>query len=197
MGHRHRCPWPIARSSCDGYTFVELLIAASILAIICAMSVPQMVVGLDRARAQAAARHLAAQMGVARSQAVLRGAAVALRAVPDDRGVTLSLIVDGNGNGVRTRDIDDGTDTILRTPFLFEEQFPGVRIGTPGMDVRDAIRFGGGDLLSFSPSGTATSGSVLVLGRDGSRFAIRVLGVTARVRIERYDDRSSSWVRSM
>ena len=44
----------------------------------------------------------------------------------------------------------------------------------------------GSPAFSFSPDGTATTGSVYLESRDGSRFAVRVLGATARIRIERY-----------
>ena len=48
--------------------------------------------------------------------------------------------------------------------------------------------------LSFSPDGTATTGSLYLRSRDGTRFAIRVLGVTARVRIERFVPARNDWV---
>ena len=54
--------------------------------------------------------------------------------------------------------------------------FPGVAVTAEG----------GVRLFSFSPDGTATTGSVYLESRDGSRFAVRVLGATARIRIERY-----------
>jgi hypothetical protein len=49
-------------------------------------------------------------------------------------------------------------------------------------------------LFSFTPTGTATSGSVYVNGRDGSRFAVRVLGVTARARVLRYIAARDIWI---
>ena len=55
---------------------------------------------------------------------------------------------------------------------------------------------GGVRLFSFSPDGTATTGSVYLQSRDGSRFAVRVLGATARVRIERYVSARDTWVES-
>jgi hypothetical protein len=58
----------------------------------------------------------------------------------------------------------------------------------------DPIRIGSSKLLSFTPLGTATSGSIYVRGRDGSQFFIRVLGVTGRVRVQRYVPRTGAWV---
>jgi prepilin-type N-terminal cleavage/methylation domain-containing protein len=197
MSNRGRAtggPWFDRRNEAPGFSLVELLITISLLAIVCAIAAPRISAGLDRARAKAATRYLAAQMGAARTQAVLRGAAVALRAHADDEGVAISLVVDGNGNGVRTREIDGGIDQPLSVPLRIEELFAGVVIGVPGATGRDAVRLSGTELLSFTPAGTATSGSLYVLGKDGSRFAIRILGVTARVRLEQYNDRTSAWM---
>jgi hypothetical protein len=53
---------------------------------------------------------------------------------------------------------------------------------------------GGLSLFSFSPDGTATTGSIYLTSHDGSRFAVRVLGATARVRIERYVTARDVWM---
>jgi hypothetical protein len=59
------------------------------------------------------------------------------------------------------------------------------------------VQLGGSSLLSFTPSGTSTSGTIYILGRDGSQFAVRVLGVTGRVRLLRLDTASEEWVGSL
>ena len=46
----------------------------------------------------------------------------------------------------------------------------------------DALRIGGSELLSFSPTGTATSGTLYLAGRTGLQYAVRVLGATGRIR---------------
>jgi hypothetical protein len=163
------------------------------MAVVAGVSIPQVTVGMDRARAGAAARYLAARMTMARTEAVSRAAAVALRFREDSRGMVVASFVDGNGNGVRTSDIDAAVDLPLEPPVRLEDRFPGVTIGTPAGSVDAPVLLGGTELLSFMPGGTASSGTVHVLGRDGSRFAVRVLGVTGRVRVLRLDP-SGSWV---
>jgi hypothetical protein len=64
---------------------------------------------------------------------------------------------------------------------------PALGLGT------DPIRLSGTTLLSFSPYGTATAGTVYVLGRDGTQLAVRVLGVTGRTRVLRYQRSTNSW----
>ena len=121
---------------------------------------------------------------------------VALRFQRHADGIHLSVVTDGNRNGVLVRDIETGVDRELQAPVPLEQLFPGVIIGVPADSVDAALQLGGTELLSFTPAGTATSGSVHILGRDGSRFAVRVLGVTGRVRLQQFNPVSSEWVDS-
>jgi len=160
------------------------MFVCALVGVVAAITVPLSLAGVDRARGWAAARFVAARLLQARAQAVSRGATVAVRIEGRDRDATLSSFADTNRNGVLTRDIDDGVDTRLDGPVPLTAIFPGVVVTHDG-----AIR-----LFSFSPDGTATSGSVYLESRDGTRFAVRVLGVTARVRIERYVEARSEWL---
>jgi hypothetical protein len=49
-------------------------------------------------------------------------------------------------------------------------------------------------LLSFTPTGTASSRTLYVRGRDGSQYAVRVLGATGRTRVLRYAPAIRAWV---
>ena len=160
------------------------------------MAVPQSLATLDRARATAAARYLASRMAMARSHAVMRSAHVALRFDEGRSGITFAMFVDGNRNGVRTIDIASRVDQPLDAPARLSDLFPGVAIAVSGEAGSDPIRIGSSNLLSFTPLGTATSGTIYVRGRDGSQFAIRVLGATGRARVQRYVPRTGAWVDS-
>jgi Tfp pilus assembly protein FimT len=179
-----------------GYTLVELLFVMGLVAVIVGATVPQVTVGMERARTRAAARYLATQMAFARTQAVGRAATTALRFQEGADGVRVSIVVDGNRNGVRTRDIDNGLDVDIQPPVRLEDLFPGVVIGAPANADETPLLLGGTGILSFTPSGTSTSGTVQVLGRDGSRFAVRVLGATGRVRLLQFDISSGTWIDS-
>lgn len=134
---------------------------------------------------------------MARSQAVMRSAHVALRFDEEKSGVSFRMFLDGNHNGVRTRDIAAGVDRPMEPPARLFELFPGVAIAiADGVEPGDAVRFGSSNLVSFSPLGTASSGTVYVRGRDGLQLAIRVLGVTGRTRVLRYAPRTRTWVDS-
>ena len=97
---------------------------------------------------------------------------------------------------MRTVDIDRGIDIRVTQPERLSTHFPGVRIGiAPELRIgTDPVRVGAGGLLSFTPLGTATAGSIYIVGKDRSQYAVRVLGATARTRLQRYDARRAVWV---
>jgi len=177
----------------SGYTLVELLFVVAIMATVSAIAVPQSLAALDHARAMAAARFLASRIAVARSQAVMRSTHVALRFEDGPSGITFRMFVDGNRNGVRTADISAGIDVPVEAPIRLGELYQGVAIAVAGGAGSDPVKLGASNLLSFTPFGTATSGSVFVRGRDGSQFAVRVLGATGRTRVLRYVPHSGDW----
>jgi len=156
--------------------------------------VPQSLAAIDRIRAGAAARYLASRMALARAQAVMRSTHVALRFEEESSGISFRMFADGNGNGVRTADIAADVDSPLDTSVLLSDLFPGVAIAVSGSAGTDAVRLGATNLLSFTPLGTATAGSIYVRGRDGSQFAVRILGTTGRTRLEQYIERTRAWI---
>lgn len=179
-----------------GYSFIELLFVTALIAVLAGIAIPQLLTTLDRSRAWAAARYLAARMAMARTHAVMRSAHVALRFDPDRSDVTFQMFVDENHNGVRTIDIASHVDRPLEAAARLSDLFPGVVIGIAGDLGTDPVRIGATDLLSFTPLGTATPGTIYVRGRDGTQLAIRVLGATGRTRLMRYEARTRQWVES-
>jgi type II secretory pathway pseudopilin PulG len=173
---------------------IELLFVTALIAVVSAIAVPQSLAAMDRARAASAARYLASRMAVARSQAVMRSAHVALRFDGDRSRITFRMFVDGNHDGVRTDDIATGVDAPLDAAVRLADLYPGVAIALGSDAGADPVRLGSSNLLSFTPFGTSTSGSIYVRGRDGSQFAIRVLGGTGRARVERFDVHSRAWI---
>ena len=165
---------------------------AGLVAVIAAIAVPQSLVTVDRLRARAATRYLAARLALARAQAVKRSAYVALRFDETTSGTSFGTFVDGNRNGVLTRDIAARVDLPLESPVPLPDLFPGVTVALSD-ESNGSEQTGSTRLLSFSPLGTATSASIFVRGRDGSQLAVRVLGVTGRVRAQRYVTRTRQW----
>jgi prepilin-type N-terminal cleavage/methylation domain-containing protein len=186
-----RRPRP-AHAPIAGFTLIELMFVVSMVAILAAAAIPQLTAGVERSRAIGTARYLARRLALARSQAVARSANVALLLVADAGTFSITSYVDGNGNGVRTREIDDGVDQQVGTAVRVADLFPHVQLflddpastSTPSTTA----------LMSFSPIGTATSRTLYVRAEDGSLYGVRVLGATGRTRVLRYVAASRTWI---
>ena len=171
------------------------MVVVSVIATLAGIAIAQALSTADHARGHAAARYLAARLGLARSQAVARGAAVGLRFDQVAGGFAFSVFVEGNGNGVRTVDIQAGVDPPIEPVTSLFEQFPGVDIGlTPNSPGTDAVQLGRTDILTFTPAGTATAGTIYIRDREGTQWAVRVLGATGRTRVLRYDPPTQGWL---
>ena len=159
--------------------------------ILAAAAVPQLNSTIERTRTIGAARYLAARLALARSQAVARSANVALLLTVAGNGASVAMYVDENGNGVRTRDIAAGIDRPAAAPVRLTDLFPHVvlSLNDPGDSLATTSA-----LMSFTPLGTATSGTLYLRGRDGSQYAVRVLGATGRTRVLRYVAATRTWL---
>jgi len=181
---------------------VELLLTVAIVGTLSATAVPQGLCAIDEFRTRSAARYLAQRAIDARFAAIKRSAVTGLRfeaASPDYR---VTPIVDGNGNGLRTSDIQRGIDRPIGEPECLDAHFAGVAFGilsgVPDADGQpaggsDGVRFGASKLLSMNPDGTASSGTLYLHGRGRTQYAVRVLGTTGRVRVLKFDFVKGRW----
>ena len=188
-----------------GFTLIEILVVAAILATLAAIGLPHFSRVIEEYRAHAAARYLAGRFALARLEAVRRSACVGLRFDGDGPSAGWATDVDGNANGIRSRDIAMGVDPLLRPTERLGDLFPGVVFGLhpsvpeigarrPAAGERDPIRIGSSQIMTFTPIGTATSGTVYLHGRGVTQFAVRVLGVTGRTRVMRFDPGAGEWI---
>jgi prepilin-type N-terminal cleavage/methylation domain-containing protein len=186
-----------------GFTLLELLLAAAILATVLSMSVPLTTTAMDEIRASMAARYLEGRIMNARMLAVKRSASVALRFEAVSGTFAIAEYLDGNSNGVRSAEIAAGIDPLLAPRQFLHDQFPavvfGLRANVPDVDGAritadsDGIRVGASRILTLGPDGTATSGTLYLHGRRG-QFAVRVLGATGRTRVLRFDAGTGRWL---
>jgi type II secretory pathway pseudopilin PulG len=190
------------RGHTTGFTILELLFTIAIAGTLTAMAVPQGLRALDDFRTRAAARYLAQRLGDARLSAIKRSVSHGLRFEAVAADYHVSMVADGNGNGLRTLEIQRGTDRTLTPAEPLGWHFPGVAFGildeVPDADGRpangtDGVRVGTSKLLSMNPDGTSSSGTVYVHA-ERAQYAVRVLGVTGRVRILKYDYVRRRWV---
>ena len=198
--------WPVVtatRPNTAGFSLLELLFAIGLAATVTAVAIPQVLAGVDAARTRGAARYLATRLQLARSTAVARSVSVGVRFEPNGGGYQFTAYADGNGNGIRTADIQRGIDAAVGGAERLAWGFSGVDVGVlPGLPAIDSssdppgsdpVKFGASSIVSFSPIGSCTSGTVYVLGRNRQQYAVRVLGETGRIRVWKFDGGTGKW----
>lgn len=192
----------------SGYQLIEMLLALAISGLVLAIGVPPLVRLAAKLRVELAAAEVVSTFRVARAFAIRQGANVGLKfRVGEDGVVTWTLYRDGDDDGVRTVDIEDGTDPEVQSSRRLAHLGRGVAFGfPPGRAPRDPgdpgrrldrlddpIRFNRSDIASFDHLGTATPGTVYVT--DGTRFlaAARVFGRTGKAGVIAYDTATERW----
>ena len=190
-----------------GFTLLELLIATTILALLATLAVPPLRQQIAQHRVRLAAAEVASTLWTARGSAVRYGVAVAIRFEfeESDAEPVFSLYADGDGDGVRTADLNSGTDPRIGRPARLLHVGRGVHFGFPDdlepaeftgsgrLDrLDDPVRFGRSNIASFSPAGTASPGTVFLT--DGYHlFAVRVYSRTGKIQVLRYVRERELW----
>ncbi len=190
------------RDSTSGFTLLELLFAISILIVVVGTALPITRDAVDALRTESAARYLAARIRRGRMEAIKRSTIVGLHFAADVRDYTYRPYLDGNGNGIRTAEIGSGVDRPMAPAEHIGDNFSGVVFGLmPGVPDADGVNNAGGEgvrigparILTTGPNGTATAGTLYVHGAT-AQYAVRVLGVTGRVRVLQYVRGAGTWI---
>jgi hypothetical protein len=167
---------------------------------------------LGEARRVAALRSLAQQLSGllarCRAEAVLHHLNTALVFDRNPHWVCYAA-VDGDGDGVRRDDLAAGRDRAVSRPLRLETggSAPGflqVRAipdpagsGWLGGDPDDPVRAGRGDMISFSPVGSATPASVFLTDHVSQMRVVRVFGATGRARCLTWKPGWPQWKESL
>jgi type II secretory pathway pseudopilin PulG len=154
---RHRNPLRCAR----GMSVLDLLAALVVIGIASGIAVASVQGNVSTAREAGAARAFAMRVRQTRLEAIQRSAGVALHFVTSTPTPSFRAYVDGNGNGVRTREMASGADPPLGPEMALGDGSGALRFERAG-DI-PAI----GDDVGSSSDGGAESGSGAAAGGAG------------------------------
>ena len=186
-----------------GYSLLELMMVVTLGVTLCGAAVPEFLIAVDDTRAGGAMYHVSGRLQRARMEAVTRSAMVGMKFTQSAAGYSYAVYVDGNRNGVLSRDIQSGVDRLIVSAERLPDQFPGIEFGAiPGLPPvdpggtapgTDPIRLGTADMASFSAMGTSSSGTVYIRSRRDAQYAVRIFGETGKTRMLKYDARTRLW----
>ncbi len=191
-----------------GLSLVELTVALGIVSTILGLALPMVLTSRAAIQTRAAARGLATRMMAARAQALRLGASVGLLFEEDGEAGSgvyrVTTYLDGDGDGVLSGDMATGVDPPLDLPAHALAHFPSVRFGlipsvpligetASGTSQRSAVRLGQSGILTVTPIGTSSSGTLYLRGERGPQYAVRIFGATARVSVWRFNFQSRRW----
>jgi hypothetical protein len=185
-----------------GVSLPEALVIAAVVAVLSSLTVPLVARSRDAGRAWHATAYFAARFREMHQRAIKGGASIGLVFDQVDGRWTFRVCRDRNGNGIRRFEIRVGVDVCPEGPHDVESILPGAKVavlpGIPGPEgtasPTDAVKFGASDIASFSSAGSCTAGSIYLQSRDGTQYAIRVLGINGRTRMLRYDAIQRTWI---
>jgi Tfp pilus assembly protein FimT len=191
----------------EGITLPELLVSMTLAVVLAAALAPSLA-GLGRsARLAAAVRALVVCMQGLRSRSIAQATSYGMLFRRDTRGWYWWVTRDGNGNGLRTAEIRIGQDRLLSGPHRLSDFASGTQFGFPpipsiralptrgGSIVRRdrPIRLGSTLLLSFTPLGGSSSGTLYVTDGRARLAAVVLYGRTGRIRVYTRDPASGRW----
>jgi len=194
------------RSEPQGFTLLELLVVLAVLSIVMTLGVPAILDATARMRVDMAATEAATALRLARMTAVRSRTYVAVRFDPSEGAVTWAMYGDGDGDGVRWRDIERGIDPELQAPQPIRRVGASVHLGFPPGEaprdpsghgrldrLDDPIRFNRSNMVSFSAIGASTPGSLYFT--DGKRYlaVVRVFGRSGKIKVMAYDPETEEW----
>jgi len=187
-----------------GYSFVELMFVLGLAVTTAGVAIPLLLASADDIRAAGAVRYLTARLHQVRMEAVVRSRDVGVHIVQGGEGYTYAVYADGNGDGIRTRDIDSGVDSRIASPERVPDRFKGVDFGVlPGLPPvesgtaapgNDPIKLGSSNILTFTPLGSSSTGSLYVRGHRSLQYVIRVMGETGKTRVLKFNAQLRQWM---
>jgi prepilin-type N-terminal cleavage/methylation domain-containing protein len=183
-----------------GFSLLEMLIVLTLISLLVCVSTSNLMGAQRQKDFEEFAREVVALLEACRWKA-MNERSYAGAIVTEQANVRyVSLYLDGNGNGIRTADVLSGKDSKFRGPFRMDKSgdigtgvlnasIPQLPPKKGYLDPNDPVQFGKSSIISFSPRGDSSSGTLYLSCRSQSQmFAVVVYGATARLRLWKFSN---------
>jgi hypothetical protein len=181
-------------SKSRGMSLVEALLVVAVLAIVTTVVLPDLDEIRRAAALSAASSQLKGLLYRCRADAVMnRRATATVFEQRTDGSWRCFIAVDGDGDGIRSRDIRGLIDPVVGEILHFEAGGAGLGIlqgefvpdpsgrGRLRGNLSDPVRAGRGNMITFTPRGTATPASIYLTDHRARMRVLRIYGGTGRV----------------
>ena len=119
----------------------------------------------------------------------------------DSGCLSWQVVADGDGDGLSRADLQSGVDRALAPPVRLRRRYPGLQAGRPratppllrGSPGLGGVAFGRSRLLSCSPTGSTSSGTLYLHNSYGEAVAVRAYGPTGRLTLWWWAGNGSEW----
>ena len=178
----------------EGFTLIEAMVVLIIMSMMFLISVGAIGAIRERSASEAIVTTFEGITSEARSRAITGGVNYGIVFIEAGEKISARLYKDGDGDGICRDDIIRGKDKSVLPPEVLVNEASrialpiGITTDPAGKPLagQDAVRFGRGDILTFSPKATATPGTLYIQqGRGDDGWAIRVTGIDGRIKIYR------------
>jgi len=177
-----------------GLSLVETILLLAVLAVIFMVALPDLAEFQRAAALGAASRQLKGLLFRCRAYAIMNARATAVVFERNEDGEWRCFIAcDGDGDGILRRDIQRLVDPVVGEILHFEAGGAGLGIlqnefvpdplgkGRLRGNLSDPVRAGRGDIITFTPRGTATPASIYLTDHRARMRVLRIYGGTGRV----------------
>lgn len=180
-----------------GLSLIELLVGLALAAVLATAAAPALLEWSARRRLWEEATALAVEIQALRAAAAVDGRHRGI-VFEDAPGATWQAVRDGDGDGILTADLGAGVDTSLgpRRPLAGGDRHVGWMLPSSvlpapgGTRPLRALPFAPAGILSLSPDGTSSTGTVYLCGRSDCA-AVRIYGPGGRLSV--WELRGDRW----
>jgi len=154
---------------------IETLITFSIISIVTATG-SSFVGNLNGKQMEAASLRLYSMMQLSKNAALTQNIFVGIYIEEKKGKHYFTIVKDGNGNGLRTVDVEAGIDKKTKITFCLEKEYKGV--------ILEKIGFLGKKFISFTPYYKSSTGSIIFATNDleDGKVKIKLFGITTIIR---------------
>lgn len=193
------------RRTSRGTSFLELLISLAVISIFIAVTLPSLGSFAHRRAILSDADRIQSLMRLTQLRAAEQSHSMAIRFYFDGATWQYAIYADSNGNGVNNSEILSGVDKrvdplqkLLTGPTMCHV---GLTAGVTDPDdlkpipaTTSPLAFNGSMLLSFSPDGSGTPGSVFLTDNGSEAALVRSSGASGRIRKLLYNGPGKAWI---